>query len=557
MKKFKSRELLRNLKKSFGDSFLNYDLENLKKSNPSDEMAYKILTHFEDFLVLLEKSYNHLQNELDMAKTNVKISSSDMIEARNSLLATKENLGQDFFMINKELKFLPHYTTVCKDLIGEDIPASKEFLSFLKIESSQKKELKIWIEAMFKKGIDVNHLLPFCPLKIYPHKNKYIKVKVKTSKNLFGEIDKLIFCLTDKTKERRVQKKIKHKTQEALLIAHIANNKREIHKLVFYIKNFYEENKSYENEKVTSEQLENFKRFFHSLRGISRQLKINSCHNIVEDIEKKIYRDVLSYSEFLNHIKNYKKALDEFLFKYIHILGKDFNRMSEHATVQKKYLGIYFSKKSLDEACKFVKQVLAEPISKAFVKFNEPLSEMSHKLNKLLLPLKICGGETKIFLDPYDHLFVCFIHLFRNIIDHGIEAPSQRKFKGKKRAGRISIFVSEFQKDQKDWYEIKIEDDGRGIDIEKIKKKKPFLKNKEDFEVAQEIFQPNFSTKDVCTDLSGRGTGLDVISKEVESLGGVIWVESKKDLYCRFFIHLPQIWDLNFNNLKKKLSKAS
>ena len=249
--------------------------------------------------------------------------------------------------------------------------------------------------------------------------------------------------------------------------------------------------------------------------------------------------------------------MDEFLFKYVYILGRDFNSSSSYTTLKKENLNLYFSDKKRHESRQFVKQVLAEPIFKFFIKFKDSLNEITKDLSKLVLPFKIIGGETKIFIDPYERLFTSFIHLFRNIIDHGIEEPSQREAKGKKRAGRIFISISEFQKESQDWYEIKIEDDGRGVDIEKIKKKKPHLKDKKDKEILQEIFQPSFSTKDTHTDISGRGMGLDVISKEVEHLGGHIWVESKKGLYCRFILHLPQIWDMDFKNFQKPLSKAS
>ena len=135
------------------------------------------------------------------------------------------------------------------------------------------------------------------------------------------------------------------------------------------------------------------------------------------------------------------------------------------------------------------------------------------------------------------------MHLVRNALDHGIESPEERKKAGKDKQGTITISCVREAKH----IELKISDDGRGLDYEKIRAKaiKVYpertdeIKNMSDRELSQFLFQSGFSTKDKVTELSGRGVGLDVVWATVEKIKGRIKIESTAGKGTSFILHFP------------------
>ena len=133
------------------------------------------------------------------------------------------------------------------------------------------------------------------------------------------------------------------------------------------------------------------------------------------------------------------------------------------------------------------------------------------------------------------------VHLIRNCIDHGIEKPPAREQAGKQRRG--SIRLSSFHSGAS--VLISVEDDGGGLNREKILKKSVergmVPKNAEltDNEVFQLIFAAGLSTAENVTTVSGRGVGMDVVKKEIDSLGGIISVNSKEGAFTKISLQIP------------------
>ncbi len=135
------------------------------------------------------------------------------------------------------------------------------------------------------------------------------------------------------------------------------------------------------------------------------------------------------------------------------------------------------------------------------------------------------------------------MHLIRNALDHGIESPEERKACGKSEEGTITISCVRETKH----IELKITDDGRGLDYDKIRSKALALypergeeiKNMADRELSQFLFQSGFSTKDKVTELSGRGVGLDVVWSNVEKIKGRIKIESELGKGTSFILYFP------------------
>lgn len=189
-----------------------------------------------------------------------------------------------------------------------------------------------------------------------------------------------------------------------------------------------------------------------------------------------------------------------------------------------------------------VMKVRMVPIEQVFNRFPRMVRDLSKELNKEI-NLHIEGEETELDRTVIDEIGDPLIHLVRNAIDHGIETPEERKRQGKQENGNIIL---------KAYHDgnnvvIEIDDDGKGIDLEKVLAKaieKRFITVKESKELSEQdilqfLFKPGFSTSERITDISGRGVGLDVVKTKIESLGGTIDIETIQGKGSKFIVRLP------------------
>ena len=179
------------------------------------------------------------------------------------------------------------------------------------------------------------------------------------------------------------------------------------------------------------------------------------------------------------------------------------------------------------------------PVSFVFNRFPRVVRDLSAKLGKSI-ELVIEGGETELDKGLTEKLVDPLTHLVRNSIDHGIESASVRAERGKNPTGKLVLRAAQ----QGGSIVISISDDGGGLQREKILEKArekniPVSEHPGDAEVYQLIFAPGFSTATQVTDVSGRGVGLDVVKRNVTSLGGRIDIESAAGIGATFTIRLP------------------
>ena len=179
------------------------------------------------------------------------------------------------------------------------------------------------------------------------------------------------------------------------------------------------------------------------------------------------------------------------------------------------------------------------PINNTFNRFPRVVRDLSSKLGKKV-NLVIEGGATEIDKSMIEKLVDPLTHLVRNSIDHGVESPEERLEAGKGEEGQVILRAE--QKGSS--IIVSIVDDGAGLDRDRIlaKAAENGLQaddNMKDSDVWQLIFQPGFSTAAEVTDVSGRGVGMDVVRRNIESIGGKIEIESQPGLGSAFYIHLP------------------
>lgn len=181
-------------------------------------------------------------------------------------------------------------------------------------------------------------------------------------------------------------------------------------------------------------------------------------------------------------------------------------------------------------------------IERVFNKFPRMVRDLSKKLGKKI-DFIIEGQDTELDRTILDEMSDPLVHLVRNAVDHGIEMPEERVKVGKSETGLIKLSARR----EKNTIIIEIEDDGRGLDLEKIKKEAverglilpSEVETMSDDDIKMLIFMPGFSTKNETTEISGRGVGMDVVKTTVEKLGGSVRVFTKKGEMTKIRISLP------------------
>lgn len=180
------------------------------------------------------------------------------------------------------------------------------------------------------------------------------------------------------------------------------------------------------------------------------------------------------------------------------------------------------------------------PLKATFHKMNRLVRDLSRKAGKNV-KFTTFGDDTEIDRNMVDIINEPLVHMLRNSIDHGVETPEERSAAGK--SAEANVWLRAYQEGGK--VVIEIEDDGKGINKEKVLQKaieKNLVspdKKLNDSEICSLIFHPGLSSVDKVTDLSGRGVGMDVVRRSIEQLQGKVDVESQKGKGTKVSLELP------------------
>ncbi|TWJ33517.1 chemotaxis protein CheA [Geobacter argillaceus] len=217
--------------------------------------------------------------------------------------------------------------------------------------------------------------------------------------------------------------------------------------------------------------------------------------------------------------------------------GADMNRFSEEFGKLAKRLNFVTSEVQMQ-----VLKIRMIPVEKVFKKFPRIVRNLARELGKEV-ELHLLGEETELDRSVVDEIGDPLTHLIRNAMDHGVEMPEERAAAGKSRCGTIVLSAAH----EGNQIVISIKDDGKGIDPDKVAAKavekglvtQAQLANMGTREILDLIFLPGFSTKEVTTDLSGRGVGMDVVRTNIKKLNGIIEIRTELGHGSEFILRLP------------------
>jgi two-component system, chemotaxis family, sensor kinase CheA len=194
------------------------------------------------------------------------------------------------------------------------------------------------------------------------------------------------------------------------------------------------------------------------------------------------------------------------------------------------------------EVHKTIVQTRMNPIGTLFDRCERLVRDVARQVGKEV-DLEVTGRDLELDRSVLETFADPLMHLIRNAIDHGLETPGERQSVGKPRNGQIRLGARE----QAGEVILSVEDDGRGIDLDRVKERAlsnglitaQQAANLSSREIMHLLFKPGFSTRDEVTNLSGRGVGLDVVRTNIEGLGGIVEVQSTLGKGTSFFARMP------------------
>ena len=204
-----------------------------------------------------------------------------------------------------------------------------------------------------------------------------------------------------------------------------------------------------------------------------------------------------------------------------------------------------FARQSEDLSSRLHHEVLASrmrPLADGIRGFPRLVRDLARELGKQAR-FEVVGETTGVDRDILDRLEAPLNHLIRNALDHGLELPEERRAAGKKATGTIRLEA----RHRAGMLQIILSDDGRGIDLERLRTKvverelttAAIAAQLSEAELLEFLFLPGFSTKEHVTEVSGRGVGLDVVHNMVRAVGGLVRVNARPGKGTRFVLQLP------------------
>ena len=489
------------------------------------------------------KKQNIINDKIKALLEDTKRKNNQLDAQRKDLKNLLENLGQGFMIFNEEGLIQDGATLASKNIFQCE-PEGKSIDDVLRLNEEEKENFKNWRKNVWKGVISFKDLLALAP----SHFNKIEKQIVQLEFRAIYEnkrVNKVICVASDKTKEAELLKKIEIDREDVQFIKLCLSRPLEFIDLMNDTTELFTDF-PFKGELETEK--EEIFRTFHTLKARYGQFGQKNLTYTINKMETIISKSL--WSQFREEFEKIDNILKDFFKKHRNVIEAA-NKLiiDEVQTIDAIELNHkMYEVESIEELKTFVlENYILKDFKSLFYRYERILEDLAEEQGKEV-DVKISGD--KILVDPkeYYSLVNISIHLFRNIIDHGVESKEERIERAKPEKATIHLSF----KRENERVRIILEDDGRGIDPDLIKVKAIERKIKteeqinklDDKELINLIFVSGFSTKTSVTDISGRGVGMNAVKSTVMGLRGTIIVTSIVGQKTSYIIDLPYLINL-------------
>ena len=465
-------------------------------------------------------------------------------ERANEIRGLMDVSGLGFLSFTTDLTVNPEYSRECEQIFKEPI-SGKYIHELLFINPSIRDEFKEGLELFFagKSKAQV----------IFNLTEKETVIQGKFYKLDFREINEqnILCVLTDTTSERRLEEKIEHEEEERKILLRAVSYKSYFGSFIKEAEMVFDTINLLETQqKKSRKELEDFQRKLHTFKGNAGFFGFTTTEEVAYDFEYYI-ADMIELEgeiEFSEITQDLKRAYYSELQIIKKTLGAQWLEETNSVLIQKdEYLKIekYIKEHLVNDKvfCEQIERYRKVPIKNLFARFPAMAEKLAEGLGKKIAPLQVTGGEYLVLPEKYESVINSFVHLIRNMVDHGIETVTEREIQHKSKAGEIKIDIQVLARE----LVFRFSDDGAGISLNKIKQKAIDMGLLQgDKEITEKalldlLFVQSFSTAETVSQVSGWGVGLAAVKEMVDYYKGRINIITKLNAGTTFEIFLPVI----------------
>lgn len=513
----------------------------------------------EKFLSLrVRQEIKVLEKEAEISR----LKNVELRKANEALHRLLHNANQGFLTLDANLYIEPYHSIKCNELLGEELIEKSIFqvLSFQEDGMDTNEKIMRTITGNLALGL-YNPLRMEVLLQMLPQQlaceEKILAIEYKIIES--EDREKLMLILSDITEKVDLEERVKEERNILLMLVEVLTNTNEFIRTINEFITFFEEeipdfSKLSKDEKIID--LERIYRVVHTYKGTFLIYHMEDTTKHLEKLENKLQLCLTDEEDIDDKINQVVTMMNPKEY-----LQKDFGIIQEHVqedllekeiiyTVSKEQLSMVYTmlghasqEEDIQKVMKVIQHFRLRTMKDLLVKYPKKVIAMAERYGKRIHEFRVEGDKIYVFPEYYEKYIDSLIHVFRNAVDHGIEASEDRIAEGKEEIGTISLSVK--KKSEKTMI-ISIADDGAGIDTEKMRKKivamgivTPSIeKNLTEENVYEYIFADRITTRDEVGALSGRGIGMAAVKEETEKIGGKIEVVStlKKGTQIQFIL---------------------
>lgn len=467
------------------------------------------------------------------------------------------NANQGFLTFSTSFVVDNEYSQKCIEIFGNTIDG-ENIADLLYPDDRIKRDFLIeTLDALFKEEdiLKSDAIISLLPSE-FIIANRAIHIDYKRI-----ETERFMLILTDITDKRNLEKNIEKERQILKMVVSAISNSEEFFELLEEYQNFLSSRDTFVDDTYdTAHNIGELYRSIHTFKGLFSQKDFITTPQGLHKLESKLSEWLKNgnvSNEMLQMTLN-KIGFEIWLAKDLdilkNVLGDEFLEKKttiviDDATFESLNKKISQLVEEQPEECHDLLELLEvihrlkyKPIGEFFLSLPKYAESLGERLGKALNPMEIDDDTELLIGEEFKGFAKSLIHVIRNSVDHGIETPEERVESGKDEYGMIYLLI----RNEGEFLRLEIVDDGRGIDIEKLRQKaiadgiKKPSELVEDRAVLELLFQEYFSTKEEVTEFSGRGVGLSSVRAEILKLGGEYHVETEIGKGSRFVFSIPK-----------------
>jgi len=503
-------------------------------------------------------------NNIQLANWNhtLEMKVNERTQAIQNLL---DYAGQGFLTFNDRMIVQDEYSAECRRLFGRDV-AGAVYADLIELgDEDERSFFAEMIGSIFQEDeLHREVVMSLLPAEA-DIQGKRVLLQYKWIPAIGEASGSVMAILTDISERRQMEIQVARERQVLNMVVWVIKHYRDFKEMLDEYRLFASEglDKLLQGQLSSADLWEELHRAIHTFKGNFAQLDFTYTTERLHELESQLeaFRDraagASEGADLASRLAAWLKEFDllgwleEDLRVLRDILGDRFDNGYETITIEIERLReleqqVYAILPSTEAKAIVgeLKKLRYRPFRELLGMYPEYALKLAERLGKALRPIEILGGDVLVDPDVYLDFVRTLVHVFRNMIDHGIETPEERAAMGKERMGTIACRIADTEKE----FELTVSNNGREMNVAEIGRRaletgicttEEWLAMPYD-EQRMLIFREGFSTRQSISKLSGRGIGLFAVRKALEDLGGTVRVESEPDTGTKFTFLIPR-----------------